>query len=176
MFRFSLIGILFISFILAACAGAASQATQPWPSPTTPADTPLPAGSPSPDDTAVSPPYPAGDESPLPAWYPAPGDENLKRGEAFIDSADILTLESFPLQFMLHLEGSLPTPCHQLRVEVGEPDAQNRIDVEVYSVSDPDEVCIQVLQSFEENIPLGSFPSGTYAVYVNGEKVGEFTA
>jgi hypothetical protein len=36
-------------------------------------------------------------------------------------------------------------------------------------------VCIQVLQAFESSINLGTYPDGTYTVWVNGELVGEFT-
>lgn len=117
----------------------------------------------------------AGAASPAP-WQPAPSDKNLERGEVFLQSTDIRTLESLPPQFMLSLKGSLPTPCHQLRVQVSPPDAQNEIQVEVYSLVDPQEICIQMLQDFEVNIPLGSFASGRYQVVVNGEQVGEISA
>ena len=100
----------------------------------------------------------------------------MQRGVVFIDSTDILTLESFPLQFQLHVKGSLPTPCHQLRLVVDEPDVQKQVKVSIYSLVDPNTVCAQVLEPFEVNIPLGSFPSGTYAILVNDEKVGEVSA
>jgi hypothetical protein len=45
--------------------------------------------------------------------------------------------------------------------------------VNVYSLVDPAEICIQVLEKFESNIPLGSYSSGNYTVLVNGEPVGE---
>jgi hypothetical protein len=91
----------------------------------------------------------------------------------FIDSQDILVMESFPPQYKLSLSGSLPTPCHQLRVKVSEPDAQNRIVVEAYSLVDPEEVCIQVLEPFEANVPLGSFASGEYTVLLNNQEIGQ---
>jgi hypothetical protein len=76
---------------------------------------------------------------------------------------------------MLNLKGTLSTPCHHLRAKVNQPDAENRIQVEVYSIHDPDEICIQMLEEYETNIPLGSFPDGSYTIWVNGEQVGEFT-
>lgn len=156
--------LLFLAMLLSACAGL--------PIPGTGA-TPEPEG---PDSPVVSPPDTTGQE-PAPApWEPAPGDENMARGEAFVDSTDILVLESFPPQFVLQLSGSLPTPCHQLRVEVAEPDEQDRIQVEVYSVVDPEQICIQVLEPFEANVNLGSFPGGNYTVWVNGQQVGEIEA
>ena len=155
------IAMFCFAFLLSACVGLPSPGT---------GDTP---GMEGPDTPVISPPDGGGAEpSPAP-WEPAPGDENLSRGEAFVEEMDILVLESFPPQFVLNLAGSLPTPCHQLRVEVSEPDEQDRIQVEVYSLIDPNEVCIQVLEPFEANINLGSFESGTYSVWVNGQQAGE---
>lgn len=96
------------------------------------------------------------------------------RGNVYLDSTDLLTMESYPLQFMLVLKGNLPTPCHHLRVAVSLPDTQNKIIIDVYSVTDPNAICTQVMEPFEENIPLGSFPTGHYTLWVNGEQVAEF--
>jgi hypothetical protein len=109
-------------------------------------------------------------------YSPQSVDSNFSRGEVFIDSTDLLIMESYPVQIALVLKGSLPTPCNQLRVIANPPDDQNRIQVEVYSVIDPAETCIQVLEPLDVNIMLGSFPSGHYTVWVNGELVGEFDA
>jgi len=106
---------------------------------------------------------------------PIENEASMTRGSVVIDSSDVVLLESQPMQIMLHMKGNLPTPCHKLRAKLSEPDAENKINVEVYSLSDPDEICIQVLQDFETNIPLGSYAAGAYKVLVNGEKVGEFT-
>lgn len=103
-----------------------------------------------------------------------PGDAGLLRSEAYLDSTELLTLESFPLQFMLSLKGNLPTPCSQLRVKVSPPNSEKSVAVDVYSVIDPAIMCAQVLQSFDVNIPLGSFPEGKYTLWVNGEMVAEF--
>jgi hypothetical protein len=119
-------------------------------------------------------PPPSGGEDPSPDPYaPRPGDEAKQRGEVYIDSHDILILESFPPQFRLQVTGSLPTPCHELRAVVDEPDEQNQIHVEMYSLVDPAITCAQVLEPFEASISLGSFESGSYTVFVNGEQVGE---
>jgi hypothetical protein len=114
--------------------------------------------------------------SPIPTFTPIPTDANLVRGDAFLDSTKLLTMESSPLQFMLVLKGSLPTPCHQLRVDVSLPDSENKIVVDVYSVVEADAICAQVVEPFEENVPLGSFPTGHYALWVNEELVTEFDA
>jgi hypothetical protein len=111
-----------------------------------------------------------------PIYAPRPGDDQLQRGEVYLDSVDLLTMESYPLQFSLILKGNLPTPCHEIRVVYNEPDADNRINLEVYSVTDPNGVCVQVLERFEQNVSLGSFPSGHYTIWVNGKQVAEFDA
>jgi hypothetical protein len=107
------------------------------------------------------------------SFVPQPSDNLLTKGPAYIDSADILILESYPPQFHLVLKGSLPDPCHQLRVIVSQPDPQNVVDVEVYSVTDPGSICIQVLAPFEVSVSLDGFPAGTYDIRVNGDPVGQ---
>jgi hypothetical protein len=85
---------------------------------------------------------------------------------------DILVAESMPPQYTLNLKGTLPTPCHQLRVEVGQPDSQMRIPVSVYSVVDPSAICTQVLAPFEAAVPLQGLATGKYTVVVNGKEAG----
>ena len=97
----------------------------------------------------------------------------MQRGNVYIDEQNILVLESFPPQFKLALKGELPTPCHQLRVRIEEPDQDNRIQVIVYSVVKANELCIQVLEPFQVQIPLEGLPTGQYSVWVNGEKAGK---
>lgn len=106
-------------------------------------------------------------------WDPKPDDVGLVEQEAFVERSEILVMESYPPQFALSVSGSLPTPCHQLRVAIDEPDQENRIQIRIYSVVDPGEVCVQVLESFDENIPLGTPPPDYYKVFINGEEIGE---
>ncbi len=152
-----LIPLILATLLLNACAPADIR-----PVATMPPDTDQPAVS---NETAT----------PL-ADFPTPARSTLQRGNAYLDSTELLTLESYPLQFTLVLKGSLPTPCNDLRVDVKPPDAENRIDVDVYSESNPDRMCAQVLKPFEENFSLGSFPTGHYTLWVNGELVAEFDA
>jgi hypothetical protein len=115
--------------------------------------------------------------TPLPNPLDAiPGEENMKKAGVFIDSVEARILESFPPQVVLHIQGSLPTPCNKLRATLAEPDAQNNIQIELYSLVDPNTACIQVIQPFETNIPLGAFQeAGKYTVLINGEQKAEFT-
>jgi hypothetical protein len=135
----------------------------------------------SPTPTAIpSPDLSVNNLTPMPtpenSYAPQPGDAKLQRGPALVEESGILTLESFPLQVQLALSGSLPDPCHQLRIQVHPPDETNEIAVEVYSVYDPNEICIQVIEAFSASVSLGSFPSGHYTVTVNGKAAGEFDA
>ncbi len=115
---------------------------------------------------------PADDDPILPA--PQPVDAGLSIGNAYLESTDLLILESYPIQVNLYLSGNLPTPCHHLRVKINDPDKDNRIYVDVYSVSNPETMCTQVLEPFDTTVSLGSFSPGHYEVYVNGEMIGEF--
>ena len=109
-------------------------------------------------------------------YAPQPGDERLTRGEVFVDMAGskLITTGTLPLQVSVLLKGDLPTPCHQLRVIIKEPNENNALNLEVYSLSDPDAICTTVLQPFEATIPLGSYSNGHFLVYVNEAVLGEF--
>ena len=149
-----------------------------------PAPTIEPIGEVPPSNTSqpINPELPLNPEpSPISTLQPGetripldPAGANLNRASVFIDSTQLLLLESYPPQINLIISGNLPTPCHQLRVAISDPDELNRINVEVYSVVDAEAICIQVLEPFEETVSLGSFPSGSYQVFVNGEEIGEF--
>jgi hypothetical protein len=91
----------------------------------------------------------------------------------YLDSTEIILRESYPVQAALVLRGNLATPCHSLRVVVEPADDQNRILVQLTADADPNQACIQVLDPFEETVELGSFTTGNYSVWVNGEPVGE---
>lgn len=131
---------------------------------------------PGPDTAVTSPPVdsvPSSEPSANP-FAPQSGDTDLTRGNVYINEASLIIRESFPPQISLILTGDLPTPCNQLRVQIGAPDPENKVMVDVYSVVDPNRVCVEVLKPFDESIDLGTFPTGHYTVWVNGEMAGEF--
>ncbi len=105
-------------------------------------------------------------------YAPKPDDDQLTRGNVFIEESGMLMLETYPVEVKLHLVGNLPTPCHELRAVVSPPDNENQIEVEVYSLSDPDLMCTQVLEPFTASIPLGGYAEGSFTVLVNGEYAG----
>ncbi len=103
-----------------------------------------------------------------------PDDGGLVRGPVYVDEAELILLESFPVQVELVIRGALPTPCASLEWRAEPPDEQGRIMVEAFSLQDPSLACIQVLQEMEERLPIGSYSEGSYSVWLNGELVGEF--
>lgn len=104
-------------------------------------------------------------------------DEGKASGNAYVSDAQLLIMESYPVQISLSVSGELPTPCHEFRYEISQPDAENQIFIEIYSLVEPGQVCVEVLEPFAENIsvPVADLPDGVYTVYVNGELVGEFS-
>lgn len=173
----TLLLILGLTFLSGACAGSQPRLIPP-PSlepivTAPPTDKTQPGDQDAPDAPVVSPGKPGLPVEPRQPWQPQPGDALLERGLAYIESAQLVVLESFPPQFRLALEGSLPSPCHQLRIRINPPDSGRRIQVEVYSLVKPGEVCILVLEPFRASIPLENLKPGRYAVLVNGEKTGE---
>lgn len=150
---------MMVFLLLTACAGQGRESPPPSPFPEDPNATPLPAGTEGP---------------PHRPYDPGKGDESMTRGEVFIDSQEIVVLESLPPQFRLRVTGSLPSPCHQLRAVVEEPNEQNQIHVEVYALVDPNTACAQVMEPFAVTIFLdGNYTGQAYTVFVNGNEVGD---
>jgi hypothetical protein len=181
-----LIVAVLLAFVVAACAVPTepvetSVVTQP------PAVTEYPGPQEQviqPTATSVYPGPPTGVEvetqEPVqviaPEFQPAEGDEKLKRGTVHLnlEASEIVIMESFPVQVNVILRGSLPDPCHILRIVPPDPDRDNKIDLEVYSLVDPSQACITVIEPFEATVSLGSFSTGTYTILVNGVVLGEF--
>ena len=154
--------ILLLMVIMVSCAPLSNTTKEPGSLPPDTAVTSPPA-----DQSSTNEPY----INPL---SPKPGDGNLSRGTIFINGMSLVIRESYPPQIALSINGDLPTPCHELRVEIASPDQENKVIVDSYSVVDPNLACVQVLEPFQEYIDLGTFPSGHYSVWVNGELAGEF--
>lgn len=147
--------LLVMLFALAAC--------QPQPTPTPDAGTPPPTL------------QPVQIQSPDNPYAPSLDDAALSKGPVILNSIGLMVMTSYPDQIALSLDGSMPSPCHQLRIKVLPfTPGSGRVDVEVYSVFDREQVCQSVLQIFNENVPIGRFPPGLYELYVNGALVGTF--
>ncbi|MFC2025796.1 hypothetical protein ACFLUC_01225 [Chloroflexota bacterium] len=110
-----------------------------------------------------------------PAYLPKSGDEDLVLGGVSLDESEVLIEKGDSPKYSLSLIGHLPTPCHQLRVEILDPNEKNEVLFNVYSVSKPGEICAQVLEPFETVVLIPEFPAGEYKILVNGEQVGEIS-
>jgi hypothetical protein len=87
-----------------------------------------------------------------------------------VEQVEMLQLESFPVQFVLHVEGWLPFPCSSPEWEVSDS-AAGQVNVALFAVADGRDACIQVLAPFSVNIPLGALPADA-PVVLNGEPTG----
>lgn len=168
---------LFLLILTSACASSPATPSAPGGQPSYPnsypSDPSYPSSSDKPVQTYLPPAQPADPDNP---YAPLPDDNKLSAGNLYLESAEVLVLESYPPQFRLSLHGSLPTPCHALRVKIDPPDENNNIYINAYSVADPGMVCAQVLQSFDAAVPLKNLIPGRYVVWVNGEKIAEIDA
>ncbi len=109
-----------------------------------------------------------------PASTPAPGDPvpvggDGVFGEALVEEVSIVFLESFPLQVRVAASGYLPNPCSWVENVTVERIDQH-FKVHIIWGANVGEVCIQVEEPFEENIPLEVYglPAGEYTIDVNG--------
>lgn len=111
------------------------------------------------------------------AETPAPTvDPNLpERGQARVDSVQVLLMESFPVQVSVVARGELPDSCTVID-EIITQQSGNAFRVAITTFRQSDQVCTQVVTPFEESIPLEvvGLPAGTYTVSVNGIN-GSFT-
>jgi hypothetical protein len=89
-----------------------------------------------------------------------------------IEAVELLQLESYPVQVMLHVTGWLPNPCSRAEWSVtGPADRDGRIVVELYALPQSNEACIQVLAPFDVGIPLQPLPAGPLEIVLNGKVV-----
>lgn len=185
MIRSNLLTLLLLALLLAACGKPEPAVTdESAPISNQPDE---PGAYPSPEEvtgSGIIPWYPAPGTPGAPApgmvmttgFEPQPGDAELTRAQVYLsfEASQLILMESMPLQVLASLSGELPDPCHKLRVAVTAADADNRINLEVYSLVTGTEICTTVLQPFAASIPLGTYAGGHFSVYVNGELLGEF--
>jgi len=166
-------GILF----LVSCVSPAAPAVQPTAPPpaASPTQSPPPTPSPAPSPTGVTTePTTTAPEIFLPGTA-IPGGKMVDTGPAALDFAAAVYEEGKPGIITLNLVGYLPTPCHELRVEVDPPTAEGQIHLRVLAIADPNEICIQVIEPFETSITVDAPAAGTYSVLVNEMDAGQVT-
>ena len=98
---------------------------------------------------------------------------NMTRSVAYLEIISLIPPEADTAQPKLIVKGYLPTPCHVFKADVSAPDDQDVIRVDAYSLVPVGLICIEMIQDFSSDIPLGSLPPGSYSIWVNGEEAGE---
>jgi hypothetical protein len=81
-----------------------------------------------------------------------------------------------PIRAELHIFGSMPSVCSELRIKVDPPDIKYQISIEIYSVADSKLKCENVFQQVETTILLGAYSAGQYTVWVNDSLVGSIAS
>jgi hypothetical protein len=117
-------------------------------------------------------PSPTAEPEPTTAVVPTeapsqPADPIL--GPATVESLEILTLESFPVQIHARVTGVLPDDCAELADIVVQQDA-NTFNISMSMMQRPGADCGETEVPFEEIVPLDVYglPAGSYTVSVNG--------
>lgn len=102
-------------------------------------------------------------------------EQNNTTGEEYtydmanIESIDILTLESFPVQINVIAEGYLPDGCTEID-NISKEKEGNNFNITITTKRPKDAICTQAIESFNETIPLEvkGLSAGNYTVNVNG--------
>ncbi len=96
------------------------------------------------------------------------GDEYLY-GTANVESIQVMTLESFPVQVHVIAEGYLPNGCPKID-EITTEREGNTFNIKISTKSPKDAMCTQAIVPFSKTIPLEvqGLKAGNYTVNVNG--------
>jgi hypothetical protein len=81
-----------------------------------------------------------------------------------------------PMRAELHIFGSMPSVCSELRIKVNPPNIEYQISIEIYSVADPKLKCENVFQQVDTTILLGAYSAGQYTIWVNENFVGSMVS
>lgn len=85
---------------------------------------------------------------------------------AYVDSMEILILESFPVQVKVDVVGNLPDGCTSIVGSKSEMVNDSTFELSIYTERPEDMMCTQALVPFEESISLEveGLAAGTYTV------------
>lgn len=96
-----------------------------------------------------------------------PDEASGARVPMVIEAVDVLFLESFPPQVVIHVTGYQPDGC-TYPVLVDETRDGNTITLDIYRILPPDIMCTMNIVGYEDSFNLGMFDPGTYTIIVNG--------
>jgi len=108
---------------------------------------------------------------------PRMDDLSLKQEGVILTSTSLSErFDLNPIRAELHVLGSMPSVCSELRIKVNPPNDQYQINIEIYGVANPKLKCENVFQQFETTILLGEYSHGQYTVWVNDSFVGSIAS
>jgi hypothetical protein len=146
--------LLLLSLFLISCA-----ALQPGPTPT---------------PTAGMPYVIRQEENP---YAPKLEDVSLKEDLVILTSVSLSErYDLTPIRAELHVLGSMPSVCSELRIKVNPPNEGYQINIEVYSVAEIKLNCENVFQQFKVSLLLGEYSPGQYSVWVNDNFAGSLAS
>jgi len=129
---------------------------------------------PEPTPTASAPYVLKQEENP---YAPKPEDLSLKQDGVILTSTSLSErFDLTPIRAELHVLGSMPNVCSELRIKVNPPNIKYQISIEIYSVSDSKLKCENVFQQVDTTILLGAYSAGQYSVWVNESFVGSIAS
>jgi hypothetical protein len=168
--------VVTVAVVVAACGGGEvitepTDGDTPVTSPDTTAPDPAPDTTIAPDPGSTEPPTtdptfegePPVDSLPPVGWI---------EGPFFVEGSGLLIMESYPIQVRLDVSGSVPTPCNEPFWRI--IDDGSTLSVELFTATDPDLACTQVIAEKEVQIPLGSWAGESRTVLLDGEEAGAF--
>ncbi len=96
-------------------------------------------------------------------------EDKYTYGTATVESIQIMTLESFPVQIRVVTEGYLPDGCTEID-EITAKREGNTFNVNISTRRPKDAICTEAIVPFSETIPLDvhGLKAGNYTVNVNG--------
>jgi hypothetical protein len=150
---------------------------QPTVAPTDVPRQPAPTATTSPDQSVSSPPK-GGGSQPSPGGGSTPQlPADSEAVPAPIDGLDVLVLESYPPQYMLHVQAGLPSGCAKQYTHSVARTADVITVTVLNSMPKGSPICTMIYGMYELNINLGSDfqPGQTYSVKVN-DQTTTFTA
>jgi hypothetical protein len=167
--RNRLAALVMISVALTACGGG-DVITEPTDGGDTPVTSPDTTIAPDPGSTTTP-------DTTVPDFQGQMPEDSLPplgwmEGPYFVDGADLVIMESFPIQVRLDVTGTVPTPCNDPFWRI--TDDGSTLSVELFTATAPDIACSQVIDERNVQIPLGSWAGESRTVELNGEVVGEF--
>jgi hypothetical protein len=145
--------LLFLTLILSACAAQPTQEVSP----------------------TISPPFViTREENP---YEPKVEDVSMKQDGVILTSLGLSErFDLTPIRPQLHILGSMPSVCSELRIKVNPPNNNYQINIEIYSVASPRLNCENVFQQVDTTILLGIYSAGQYTIWVNDEFVGSMVS